>query len=157
MPRDSAEATAPRRIAASSSTTAAEYAGWQSQMHAPSMQDEVQRALAFVAGHAIDAICAGRTDAGVHAVGQVMHFDTRRGDVAACLGPRREHPAAEIDRSAVGGRGRPGFHARHAAARRTYRYCILNRSARSALQHDRAARGSTGRSTPTPCMVPRSR
>ncbi len=55
------------------------------------------------------------------------------------LGAGRQHQAAARHRPAVGRQRRPGFHARHTAIRRIYRYCILNRSARSALQRTRAA------------------
>jgi len=65
-----------RRVAAIIEYDGTDYAGWQSQAHSVSIQDAVQAALSFVAGHPIIAICAGRTDAGVHAVGQVVHFDT---------------------------------------------------------------------------------
>jgi hypothetical protein len=90
---------------------------------------------------------------GVHAVGQVIHFDT-----AAARTPRawvlgRQHQAAAGHRPAMGGRGRRGFHARHTAIRRTYRYCILNRSARSALQ--RRARLDPPPLDAAPCMPPR--
>jgi len=128
-----------RRVVAVVEYDGAGFAGWQYQAHAPSIQDEVQRALAFVAGHAIDAICAGRTDAGVHAVGQVVHFDTdaARSPRAWVLGANTKLPKSIALQWA--GEIAPTFHARHSATRRTYRYCILNRSARSALQHARAA------------------
>jgi tRNA pseudouridine38-40 synthase len=99
----------------------------------------VQAAISFVAGESIVAICAGRTDSGVHATGQVIHFDTNaiRTPRAWVLGTNTRLPpnialqwAGEVSR---------GFHARHKAIRRIYRYCILNRSARSALQRTRAA------------------
>ncbi len=128
-----------RRIAASVEYDGTAYAGWQSQSHACSLQDTVEQALSFVAGQSVEAVCAGRTDAGVHALGQVIHFDTeaRRSPRAWVLGANTKLPpdvalqwAAEVGF---------GFHARHAAIRRTYRYCILNRSARSGLMRTRAA------------------
>ena len=128
-----------RRVAAVVEYDGTDYAGWQSQAHAGAIQDAVQAALSFVAGHAIEVVCAGRTDSGVHAVGQVIHFDTdaRRSARAWVLGANTKLPpaialqwAGEVDGS---------FHARHSAMRRTYRYCILNRSARSALQRTRTA------------------
>jgi tRNA pseudouridine38-40 synthase len=128
-----------RRVAALVEYDGTDYAGWQSQAHAASLQDAVQDAIAFVAGEPIVAICAGRTDAGVHAIGQVIHFDTSavRTPRAWVLGTNTRLPpaialqwAAEVT---------PGFHARHSAQRRVYRYYILNRSARSALQRVRAA------------------
>jgi tRNA pseudouridine38-40 synthase len=128
-----------RRVAALVEYDGTDYAGWQSQAHAPSLQDAVQSAIAFVAGHPIVAICAGRTDAGVHAVGQVIHFDTgaERTPRAWVLGANTQLPPAIALQWA--GEVPAGFHARHAALRRIYRYYILNRSARSALQRLRMA------------------
>jgi tRNA pseudouridine38-40 synthase len=116
-----------------------EYAGWQSQAHSVSIQDAVQAAIAFVAGHPIVAICAGRTDSGVHATGQVIHFDSNaiRTPRAWVLGTNTKLPPNIALQWA--GEVSLGFHARHKAIRRIYRYCILNRSARSALQRTRAA------------------
>jgi len=128
-----------RRIAALVEYDGTDYAGWQSQAHAASLQDAVQDAIAFVAGHRIVATCAGRTDAGVHATGQVIHFDTAaaRTPRAWVLGANTKLPPAIALLWA--GEVPPGFHARHTALRRIYRYYILNRSARSALQRERAA------------------
>ena len=129
----------PRRIAAIVEYDGTDFAGWQSQSHSVSVQDAVENALGFVAGHPVVAICAGRTDSGVHAAGQVVHFDTTavRTPRAWVLGANTRLPptialqwAAEVP---------IGFHARHAALRRVYRYYILNRSARSALQRTRTA------------------
>ena len=128
-----------RRVAAIVEYDGTEYAGWQSQEHSASIQDAVQAAIAFVAGHPILAICAGRTDSGVHAMGQVIHFDTHalRSPRAWVLGANTKlAPAVALQWA---GEVTLGFHARHTAIRRIYRYCILNRSARSALLHARAA------------------
>ena len=116
-----------------------DYAGWQSQIHSISIQDAVQNALGFVAGHPIIAICAGRTDSGVHAVGQVIHFDSHSTRTARAwvLGTNTKLPPAIALQWAS--EVAAGFHARHSATRRVYRYCILNRSARSGLQRSRAA------------------
>ena len=130
---------ARRRIAAVLEYDGGAYAGWQFQAHAPSIQDAVQRALGFVAGHALDVVCAGRTDAGVHAVGQVVHFETeaRRSARSWVLGANTRLPRSIALQWA--GEVGPDFHARYSAIRRTYRYGILNRSARSALADARAA------------------
>ena len=128
-----------RRVAAIVEYDGTDYAGWQSQDHAASIQDAVQAALSFVAGEPVTAICAGRTDSGVHAVGQVIHFDTGaiRTPRAWVLGTNtRLAPSIALQWA---GEVTAGFHARHRAIRRIYRYCILNRSARSALQRLRAA------------------
>jgi tRNA pseudouridine38-40 synthase len=66
----------PRRVAAIVEYDGTDFSGWQSQAHSVSLQDAVQDAVGFVAGHPVVTICAGRTDAGVHATGQVIHFDT---------------------------------------------------------------------------------
>jgi tRNA pseudouridine38-40 synthase len=128
-----------RRVAAIIEYDGTDYAGWQSQTHSTSIQDAVQAALSFVAGHPVIAICAGRTDTGVHAVGQVIHFDTHaaRTPRAWVLGANTKlAPTIALQWA---GEVTTGFHARHRASRRVYRYAILNRSARSALQRTRAA------------------
>ena len=128
-----------RRVAAIVEYDGTDYAGWQSQEHSASIQDAVQAALSFVAGEPVTAICAGRTDSGVHAVGQVIHFDTGaiRTPRAWVLGTNtRLAPSIALQWA---GEVTAGFHARHRAIRRIYRYCILNRSARSALQRRRSA------------------
>ncbi|NNM61745.1 MAG: tRNA pseudouridine(38-40) synthase TruA [Steroidobacteraceae bacterium] len=128
-----------RRIAAVVEYDGTLYAGWQSQSHAGALQDAVEGALSFVAGHPVGTVCAGRTDAGVHAIGQVVHFDTTavRTARAWVLGANTRLPRSIALQWA--GEAEPRFHARHSAIRRTYRYCILNRSARSALAEARAA------------------
>jgi tRNA pseudouridine38-40 synthase len=128
-----------RRVAALIEYDGTDYAGWQSQAHSASIQDAVEAALSFVAGHPVVAVCAGRTDTGVHAVGQVIHFDTHalRTPRAWVLGANtRLAPSIALQWA---GEVTMGFHARHRATRRIYRYAILNRSARSALQRTRAA------------------
>jgi tRNA pseudouridine38-40 synthase len=129
----------PRRVAAIVEYDGTDFSGWQSQAHSVSLQDAVQDAVGFVAGHPVVTICAGRTDAGVHAAGQVIHFDTVavRTPRAWVLGVNTKLPPAIALQWA--GEVAAGFHARHAASRRIYRYIILNRSARSALQRTRTA------------------
>ena len=129
----------PRRVAAIVEYDGTDFSGWQSQAHSVSLQDAVQDAVGFVAGHPVVTICAGRTDAGVHATGQVIHFDTVavRTPRAWVLGVNTRLPSAIALQWA--GEVAAGFHARHAAIRRIYRYIILNRSARSALQRTRTA------------------
>ena len=128
-----------RRVAALIEYDGTEYAGWQSQAHAVGLQERVEQALAFVAGAPVSATCAGRTDAGVHAVGQVIHFDTRAARTARAwvLGANTRLPAAIALKWA--GEVSSEFHARHEAVRRIYRYYILNSSARSALHRQRSA------------------
>jgi tRNA pseudouridine38-40 synthase len=128
-----------RRVAALIEYDGTDFAGWQSQAHAASVQEAVERAVGFVAGHPVICICAGRTDAGVHAAGQVIHFDTHsfRTARAWVLGANTKLPPAIALQWAA--EANAGFHARHAATRRIYRYYIVNRSARSSLQRGRAA------------------
>ncbi len=113
------------------------YAGWQQQPHAPGVQGEVERALARVAGHPVSLTAAGRTDAGVHALMQVAHFDTAaaRPDHAWALGGTA---VAADDVTVLWARQVPEqFHARHSALSRTYLYRVLNRRMRPALGRHR--------------------
>ena len=112
--------------------------GWQSQTAAQSVQQAVEAALSRVADQPVATVCAGRTDAGVHAVGQVVHFDcdSVRLPSAWMMGTNNYLPA---DISLRWVREVPGhFHARYSAESRTYRYWILNRRARSSLAATRA-------------------
>jgi tRNA pseudouridine38-40 synthase len=98
----------------------------------------LERSLGWIANYPIALVCAGRTDAGVHALGQVAHFDTTaaRSPRAWVLGANGDLPS---DVSVTWARPVPRhFHARYSVVSRTYRYLILNRSARSALAAHRA-------------------
>lgn len=113
--------------------------GWQLQQAGiRSVQYEVEQAIAKVADHAVRIHCAGRTDTGVHALEQVVHFDTQasRPQRAWTQGVNVNLPAdvSMLWSTQVA----EEFHARFSAERRTYRYLILNRPVRSALQHGRA-------------------
>jgi tRNA pseudouridine38-40 synthase len=114
------------------------YAGWQTQRSLRTVQKLAEAALGSVAAEPVSLVCAGRTDAGVHARGQVAHFETHasrslRGWV---LGANSELPR---DVSVSWARPVPAhFHARYSAEARTYRYIILNRASRSALAAKRA-------------------
>ena len=114
--------------------------GWQSQADGiSSVQQHVEQALGRVLDHPVSVIAAGRTDAGVHARGQVLHFDTQavRSERSLVLGTNSHLPAGIALRWA---RAVPDhFHARYSAHARTYRYCILNSPVRSALAAGRAA------------------
>jgi tRNA pseudouridine38-40 synthase len=138
-PRGAVRRGESRRVAAIVEYDGTDFAGWQSQVHSVSVQDAVAGAISFVAGHSLIVVCAGRTDAGVHATGQVIHFDTTaiRTTRAWVLGANTRLPPTISLQWA--GEVSAGFHARHAAVRRIYRYYILNRSARSALQRTRTA------------------
>lgn len=109
------------------------YSGWQRLAHGPSLQAEVERALSFVADHPVEVTCAGRTDAGVHARGQVLHFDTEaeRSTRGWVLGTNSRLPP---DIAVLWAQRVPdGFHARFSARARRYRYTLLNRAVRPAL------------------------
>jgi tRNA pseudouridine38-40 synthase len=98
----------------------------------------VQRALSRVADSPVDCVCAGRTDAGVHALAQVVHFDSEaaRNERAWRLGANSYLPT---DVSIAWVREiAPHFHARFSATARSYRYVIFNRDSRSALAAGRA-------------------
>ncbi len=113
------------------------YYGWQRQKTGPSVQATVERALTEVADEPVAVTCAGRTDSGVHATGQVVHFDTaaRRSERQWALGANSLLPADVAVRWARTDIG--DFHARFHALARSYVYTILNRPARSALLRDR--------------------
>lgn len=114
------------------------YSGWQFQPGLRTVQDEIQRALARVADSPVDTVCAGRTDAGVHASAQVLHFDSdaQRSERAWRLGANTYLPG---DVSVLWVREVRGqFHARYSATARSYRYLILNRDSRPGLDAGRA-------------------
>jgi tRNA pseudouridine38-40 synthase len=113
------------------------FAGWQAQTHASGIKSAVESALSFVADSPITITCAGRTDAGVHATMQVVHFDTevRRTERGWVMGANANLPESV---SALWMRETPAdFHARYAALTRNYRYVILNRTPRPALLRER--------------------
>jgi tRNA pseudouridine38-40 synthase len=113
------------------------FSGWQTQAHAQGVQPCVEAALSAVANHPIEVLAAGRTDAGVHAAMQVVHFDTsaQRTERGWVLGANTNLPAQV---SALWARPVPeAFHARYSALARRYRYIILNRTPRPALAAQR--------------------
>lgn len=113
------------------------FAGWQAQSHAIGIQSVVEAALSSVAAHAVAVTAAGRTDAGVHATSQVVHFDTvaERTERAWVLGANTH---LRPDVSVLWARDvPPGFHARFSAEARSYRYVIRNSAARPSLDRDR--------------------
>lgn len=120
------------RIAAGVEYDGTDYCGWQIQKGVPTVQERVQRALSRVADRAIQVACAGRTDTGVHAVGQVIHFETSasRSQRSWVLGANSNLPR---DICLLWARPVPDlFHARFSARSRRYRYVILNRWVRPA-------------------------
>ncbi|MEM9103028.1 MAG: tRNA pseudouridine(38-40) synthase TruA [Pseudomonadota bacterium] len=109
------------------------YCGWQRQTHSPSVQEKLEQALSHIASESIKVKCAGRTDTGVHATGQVVHFDTQaeRPDKAWFLGTNHHLPNDISVRWAK--RVNDEFHARFSATARRYRYLIHNHRTRSAI------------------------
>lgn len=111
--------------------------GWQSQAQGNTVQDALEAALFTIATEKIGVICAGRTDAGVHATQQVVHFETtvERPLTAWVRGVNSHLPegvavrwAAPVDKA---------FHARFSARGRRYRYLLLNRPQRPGLWQGR--------------------
>ena len=109
------------------------YVGWQKQNNGVSVQGCVEAAMAKVANHPISVVCAGRTDRGVHALGQVIHADVEveRSTHSWLFGTNANLPkdisilwAQAVD---------DNFHARFSAQARHYRYVIYNRLSRPAL------------------------
>ncbi|MES2218546.1 MAG: tRNA pseudouridine(38-40) synthase TruA [Pseudomonadota bacterium] len=112
--------------------------GWQAQSGLPTVQQHLEDALTKIANHPVKLFCAGRTDAGVHATGQVSHFETTnvRHLHAYTLGANTHLPpgiavrwAQQVDEQ---------FHARFSARARTYHYIIYNHPIRSAIMCKRA-------------------
>ena len=124
------------RVALGVEYNGARYSGWQRQSHVNSVQQEVEKALSSICNHPVEIVCAGRTDAGVHGTGQVVHFETNasREMVAFTMGMntllpkdiaiRFAQPVAE------------DFHARFSATARRYRYVIYNYPYRGAVMNE---------------------
>jgi tRNA pseudouridine38-40 synthase len=122
------------RIALGIEYDGSSYCGWQSQAEGLTVQDTLQAALSGIAGETLGVIAAGRTDTGVHGLEQVVHFDTQverplqawvRGVNALLPGSvavRWAHPVPDE------------FHARFSAQGRSYRYLLINRATRPAIQ-----------------------
>ncbi|OOR98642.1 tRNA pseudouridine(38-40) synthase TruA [Canicola haemoglobinophilus] len=109
------------------------YYGWQRQDRVVSVQEELEKAISFVANEPCEIFCAGRTDSGVHATGQVIHFETNanRSEKAWSFGVNANLPddisvtwTKIVDED---------FHARFSATARRYRYIIYNNKLRSAI------------------------
>ena len=121
------------RIAMGIEYDGSRYFGWQRQREVNSIQAELERVLSQIANHPVEIQCAGRTDAGVHATGQVIHFDTQaeRKMAAWTLGVNSNLPADIAVRWAQV--VPDDFHARFSATARRYRYLILNSNLRPAI------------------------
>ena len=121
------------RIALQVEYNGASFCGWQSQPSGQSVQDTLERALSGIASAPVSTLCAGRTDAGVHALMQVVHFDTdsERPDQAWVRGANALLPdtIAVVAATRVPDR----FHARFDAIERCYRYLLVSDPVRPAL------------------------
>ncbi len=109
------------------------FLGWQTQSGGGTVQDALETALAAIAGERVAVTCAGRTDRGVHALGQVVHFETAasRPESAWVRGVNAMLPdsvAVLWSRETTA-----DFHARYSALARRYRYLLLNRPVRPAI------------------------
>ena len=109
------------------------FAGWQTQAAGTGVQDAVEQAIAAIAGHPVATVCAGRTDAGVHATLQVTHFDTSaaRPLTAWVRGVNAHLPDSIAVLSAH--EVADDFHARFSARSRSYAYWLINSPTRPAL------------------------
>lgn len=113
------------------------FCGWQTQPAGCGAQDKLEFALSRIAGQSITTTCAGRTDAGVHALAQVVHFDTvaERPLTAWVRGSNALLPPALAVTWAKA--VSEDFHARYSARERCYRYVLLNRPVRPAVDRAR--------------------
>jgi tRNA pseudouridine38-40 synthase len=115
------------------------FVGWQRQDNGPSVQQTLEEAIFGFSGERVTSFAAGRTDAGVHALGQVVHFDLARETTAATVMDAvnfhlKPNPIAVLAAEIAP----EDFHARFSAKARAYRYRILNRRAPLALERGRA-------------------
>jgi tRNA pseudouridine38-40 synthase len=114
------------------------YSGWQRQLNAPTIQATVEDALAAIAQTRLTVVGAGRTDAGVHALGQVASFRTDRGlSRREWLRALNAHLPADISVLSVE-EAPDDFHARYSATGKLYEYHLLNRPERAPLLRERA-------------------
>lgn len=127
-----------RRIALGVSYVGTAYKGWQSQPGGGTVQDVLEAALKAFAVRPLKVLCAGRTDAGVHGINQVVHLDTdlHRGPFSWVRGTNAFLPA---DISVQWAAEVPAhFHARNSAIGRRYAYVLLESAVRPALESGRA-------------------
>jgi tRNA pseudouridine38-40 synthase len=127
------------RIALGVEYDGSRFHGWQIQTGVRTVQETVENALARVADHPLNVICAGRTDTGVHALGQVIHMDTQveRSPRSWVFGGNANLPS---DVSLLWAKAvSEDFHARFSAVQRHYRYIIFNRPVRPAVWAGRSA------------------
>jgi tRNA pseudouridine38-40 synthase len=125
------------RIALGVSYNGSTYSGWQSQADGNTIQDHLEAALSAFADQPVHVLCAGRTDAGVHGLMQVVHLDTplQRDEFAWVRGPNSFLPK---DIAIQWARGVPDtFHARASAVTRRYAYVLLESAVRPSIEATR--------------------
>ena len=122
-----------KKIALGIEYNGAAYNGWQRQKHGHGVQEVLEKALSFVANEEVKVVCAGRTDSGVHAMGQVVHVETNaeRDAHAWIFGTNTHLPNDVCVNWAIP--VNEDFHARFSAQNRSYRYVICNREIRPAI------------------------
>ncbi len=127
------------------------FSGFAENLNVRTVAGELKGALATILRQPVNLIVAGRTDAGVHAWGNVVHFDVESEPDVAALQRNLNHmlgPAIAIRSAAMAA---PGFHARYSAVARRYRYTVLNRPAPDPF------RATTSWHVPQPLDVPAMR
>ena len=133
MPEGQALPAGVSRFAAIVQYQGADFCGFQRQKHSPSVQQELEQALSYVANCPVKLHCAGRTDTAVHASHQVIHFDTsaQRSGYSWVQGANSQLPDSIsliwADKITL------DFHSRFSAGARTYRYVIDNSPTRPAI------------------------
>lgn len=127
----------PVRLALGLSYSGSAYEGWQSQLSGKTVQDQLEKALAKFANQPIRTLCAGRTDAGVHALMQVVHFDTPlKRELASWV--RGTNAFLPRDIAVQWARQMPaGFHCRGSAISRRYVYVLLESPVRPSVDAGR--------------------
>jgi tRNA pseudouridine38-40 synthase len=114
------------------------FSGWQLQKDKPTVQGELQRAVEEITKRKTLVVGAGRTDAGVHAEGQVANFHTAS-PIPARKWPEALNAHLPDGVAVVSAEDVPlDFHAQYKATSKIYRYRVLNRAVRSALERDRS-------------------
>jgi len=137
--RRSEELHQTRRLKLIVSYDGSEFAGWQSQRHGNTIQDAIERSLSTISGYQVVLAGAGRTDAGVHALGQCAHADVAAGKLDAGEWLKALNatlpPAIRILRARLTG---GEFHARFSARAKLYRYRISTDAVLSPFENGRA-------------------
>ena len=116
-----------------------QFVGWQFQKNGQSIQEVLQKAIFRFSNENVTVIGAGRTDSGVHALGQVAHFDLKKKISKTKILPAINQNIGNKPITILKvNRVNKKFHARHDAKRRTYQYFIVNRQSPLALQKNKA-------------------